>query len=130
MPPGLILFSIFIYLFQNKPKESTNYYRHYEATETLNDVLEKQMFTVDPFQQTFLSTILSALDNHTGSNHCMLTFLIPTFCYVLYIKFYNNMQHIFLYNDRCYQFLVGYVVRFYWILAYRLSATRGNIIFK
>lgn len=41
---------------------------NYEATETVRNILKKQLLTTDLFQQTFLSTILSALDNHTVNN--------------------------------------------------------------
>ncbi|VVC44329.1 Hypothetical protein CINCED_3A017029 [Cinara cedri] len=60
------------------PKELTDYHHHYEATETVRNVLEKRMVTADLFQQTFLSTVLSALDNHTGSNQCVINSWLDT----------------------------------------------------
>lgn len=56
--------------FQNDYKDPAD--DHYEATETVRKILKKQLLTTDLFQQTFLSTILTALDNHTVNNDSML----------------------------------------------------------
>ncbi|XP_050535092.1 serine/threonine-protein phosphatase 4 regulatory subunit 4-like [Daktulosphaira vitifoliae] len=41
---------------------------HFKATEAVRNILKKQLLSADIFQQTFLSTILSALDNSSINN--------------------------------------------------------------
>ncbi|XP_025425669.1 serine/threonine-protein phosphatase 4 regulatory subunit 4-like isoform X2 [Sipha flava] len=51
---------------------------HYEATETVRNILKKQLLTADLFQQTFLSTILTALDNHSDNNNSVINTWLDT----------------------------------------------------
>lgn len=83
--PGYLLsppFTPFCFFFflQNDSKDPTHC--HYEATETVRNILKKQLLTADLFQQTFLSTILSALDSHTVNNDSKrcLFLSIPLLC--------------------------------------------------
>lgn len=60
----------------NDTKDSADY--HYEATETVRNILKRQLLTTDLFQQTFLTTILSALDNHTVNNNSVINTWLDT----------------------------------------------------
>lgn len=60
----------------NDTKDSADY--HYEATETVRNILKRQLLTTDLFQQTFLTTILTALDNHTVNNNSVINTWLDT----------------------------------------------------
>ncbi|XP_025200082.1 serine/threonine-protein phosphatase 4 regulatory subunit 4-like [Melanaphis sacchari] len=60
----------------NDAKDSADY--HYEATETVRNILKRQLLTTDLFQQTFLTTILTALDNHTANNNSVINTWLDT----------------------------------------------------
>ncbi|XP_050440372.1 serine/threonine-protein phosphatase 4 regulatory subunit 4-like [Adelges cooleyi] len=61
---------------ENESKELVEF--HYETTETMRNILKKQLLSADLFQQTFLSTILSALDNSTLNNDCVTNTWLDT----------------------------------------------------